>query len=340
MIETSRQLLELELTLGAQPEFAAHCPVHTDGRSTFQRVAGLGELKMKFPRTQPVVQPMSPPNMVRPAGSESFSIGLGLTNDCNLACSFCYRDPTRVDRLSLEQVQGRNGESSGSVRQSRNGTITSNGHGAAVLSDNEIRAFHDIEFSLDYPTEGEQDAQRGAGNWALIHEQAARCVRLGTPVTFISVMMKANYLRLAEIARVVMRHRAPWRVNVYQAVRSDLYSLTYEEYWHGFRALFAETDVIANPRNTNVVPDLPGTDTQDGFGGHANPVLGVNRVHIAHPGMSVLQVDDSPGERSGEDNIHSRTRRHADPIVCCFHGPIATLWIMRQRAVTVVPFRP
>src|SRR5271157_5594883 len=30
-----------------------------------------------------------------------------------------------------------------------------------------------VEFSLDYPNEREQDAQRGAGNWALIHEQAA-----------------------------------------------------------------------------------------------------------------------------------------------------------------------
>jgi ABC-type methionine transport system permease subunit len=75
-------------------------------------------------------------------------------------------------------------------------TITSNGHSAAVLNDDELRAFHDIEFSLDDPTEGEQDAQRGSGNWALIHDQAARCVRLETPVTFISVMMKANYLRL------------------------------------------------------------------------------------------------------------------------------------------------
>jgi radical SAM protein with 4Fe4S-binding SPASM domain len=35
------------------------------------------------------------------------------------------------------------------------------------------------------------------------------------------------------------------RVNVYQAVRSDVYALSYDEYWHGFRALFAETDVIA-----------------------------------------------------------------------------------------------
>jgi len=123
-------------------------------------------------------------------------------------------------------------------------TITSNGHSAAVLTDDELRAFHDVEFSLDYPTEREQDAQRGRGNWALIHDQAARCVGLGVPVTFIAVMMKSNYLRLAEVARVVKRYDAPLRVNVYQSVRSDLYALSYEEYWQGFRALFAETDVI------------------------------------------------------------------------------------------------
>ena len=34
-------------------------------------------------------------------------------------------------------------------------------------------------------------------------------------------------------------------MNVYQAVRSDIYALSYEEYWDGFRLLFAETDVIA-----------------------------------------------------------------------------------------------
>jgi radical SAM protein with 4Fe4S-binding SPASM domain len=124
-------------------------------------------------------------------------------------------------------------------------TITSNGHSAAVLSDDELRAFHDVEFSLDYPTEREQDAQRGGGNWTLIHDQAERCVRLGVPVTFIAVMMKANYLGLAGVARVAKRYQAPLRVNVYQAVRSDLYALSYDEYWQGFRSLFAETDVIA-----------------------------------------------------------------------------------------------
>jgi radical SAM protein with 4Fe4S-binding SPASM domain len=205
--------------------------------------------------------------LVRPIAMGGFALGLGLTNECNLACSFCYRDPARLDRLSLEQVRsaiaslpvrsvnlgtGENGmhpefhEILSYLRsQPVKLTITSNGHSVAVLSDDELRAFHDIEFSLDYATEEKQDAQRGSGNWALIHEQAARCVRLGIPVTFIAVMMKANYLGLANVARVARRYGAPLRVNVYQAVRSDLYALTYEEYWQGFRALFAETDVIA-----------------------------------------------------------------------------------------------
>ena len=211
--------------------------------------------------------PAAQPATIRPAtSSRGFALGLGLTNECNLACSFCYRDPSRVDRLSLEQV--RSVMESLPVRSVNLGTgengmhpqfrdilvylrtlpvkltITSNGHSAAVLSDDELCGFRDVEFSLDYPSEAEQDAQRGAGNWALIHEQAERCVRLGISVTFIAVMMKSNYQRLAEIARVVKRYQAPLRVNVYQSVRSDLYAVSYQEYWEGFRVLFAETDVI------------------------------------------------------------------------------------------------
>ncbi len=199
--------------------------------------------------------------------SDGIALGLGLTNECNLACAFCYRDPARTDRLTLEQVKSvmeRLPIRSVNLGTGENGmhpdframlaylrsqpvklTITSNGHSIAVLEDSELRAFHDIEFSLDYPTEAEQDAQRGLGNWALIHQQAARCVKLGVPVTIIAVMMKSNYLRLAEVARVAKQFDAPLRVNVYQSVRSDIYALSYEEYWEGFRRLFAETDVIA-----------------------------------------------------------------------------------------------
>jgi radical SAM protein with 4Fe4S-binding SPASM domain len=123
--------------------------------------------------------------------------------------------------------------------------MTSNGHSVRILADEDLRAFHELEFSLDYPDEAEQDAQRGAGNWALIHEQAARCRALGLPVTFIAVMMRSNFDRLADIAAIAGRYDAPLRLNVYQAVRSDRYSLSYEEYWSGFQLLFDRTDVLA-----------------------------------------------------------------------------------------------
>ncbi len=204
----------------------------------------------------------------RPAeAGRSFALGLGLTNECNLACSFCYRDPTRVDRLSLDQVRsvmqslpvrsvnlgtGENGmhPQFGAMldflrAQPIKLTITSNGHSIETLDDRQVGAFKDVEFSLDYPTEAEQDNQRGPGNWRLLHEQAARCRKLGVSVTFIAVMMRSNYDRLADIAEVVSAYDAPLRINVYQSVRSDRYALTYDEYWQGFETLFARTDVVA-----------------------------------------------------------------------------------------------
>jgi len=91
------------------------------------------------------------------------ALGLGLTNECNLACAFCYRDPTRTDRLSLDQVKAvmeRLPVRSVNLGTGENGmhpdfkailaylrtksvklTITSNGHSVAVLEDNELSAF-------------------------------------------------------------------------------------------------------------------------------------------------------------------------------------------------------
>ena len=196
-----------------------------------------------------------------------FALGLGLTNECNLSCSFCYRDPSRVDRLSLGQVSavmeripvrsvnlgtGENGlhpefpELLSYLRQQPiKLTMTSNGYSVAAVPDADLLAFKDIEFSLDYPTEGEQDKQRGPGNWALIQEQAARCRRLGVPVTIIAVMMQSNFDRLADVAAVAKTFDAPLRINVYQSVRTDKFALTYDQYWTGFETLFARTDVIA-----------------------------------------------------------------------------------------------
>jgi radical SAM protein with 4Fe4S-binding SPASM domain len=202
-----------------------------------------------------------------PDRTRSFALGLGLTNACNLACAFCYRDTSRVDRLTLDQVRAvmaRIPVRSVNLGTGENGlhpdflpilaylraqpvklTMTSNGYSAAAISDADLAGFGDIEFSLDYPNGSEQDNQRGPGNWQLLHEQAARCRRLGVPVTFIAVMMPSNFDRLADIAAVAKAYDAPLRINVYQSVRTDKFALTYEQYWSGFERLFAATDAIA-----------------------------------------------------------------------------------------------
>lgn len=202
-----------------------------------------------------------------PQPARTFALGLGLTNECNLACAFCYRDPSRVDRLTLAQVRAvmaRLPVRSVNLGTGENGlhpeflavlgylraqpiklTMTTNGYSVASVSDEHLVAFKDIEFSLDYPNEAEQDHQRGPGNWQLLHEQAARCRRLGVPVTFIAVMMQSNFDRLADIATIARAYDAPLRINVYQSVRTDKFALTYEQYWTGFERLFEHTDVIA-----------------------------------------------------------------------------------------------
>src|SRR2546430_17534583 len=192
----------------------------------------------------------SPAKKVTPSPGQ-FALGLALTNECKLACSFCYRDPDRVDRLTLDQVRsvvGRLPVRSVNLGTGENGmhpnfqhiltflksqpvklTITSNGHSIAILDDEDVRAFHDVEFSLDYPTEAEQDAQRGSGNWALIQEQAKRCRRLGVPVTIVAVMMKTKLSRVAGGLRGGREVLGPFRGEVVSTFRTAAFSPSYED---------------------------------------------------------------------------------------------------------------
>lgn len=190
---------------------------------------------------------------------DGFSIGLGLTNECNLACAHCYRDTDRIDRLSLDDVRrvcenlpvrsvnlgtGENGlhpEFHTILQYLRDRgittTLTSNGYTAAALNDDELRTFTDLEFSLDFATEQEQDSWRGPGNWQLVLDQTARALRLGVAVTIIAVMMRTNYDQLPEIGALAFQCGANFRVNVYQAVKTDAFSLSYEQFWTGFQRL-------------------------------------------------------------------------------------------------------
>jgi hypothetical protein len=48
--------------------------------------------------SQAAIQPHPSGSLTRPVTSQGFAIGLGLTNEGNLSCSFCYRDPAAEPR--------------------------------------------------------------------------------------------------------------------------------------------------------------------------------------------------------------------------------------------------
>src|SRR5574337_298104 len=109
----------------------------------------------------------------------AFSVGLGLTNACNLRCPHCYRPEAGLDQLTLKEVKqvcesipisslnlgvGENGLHPDFhaildylAQRGIKTSITSNGLSLQLLSDAEVKRFHSVELSLDFPTEREHD---------------------------------------------------------------------------------------------------------------------------------------------------------------------------------------
>jgi radical SAM protein with 4Fe4S-binding SPASM domain len=195
------------------------------------------------------------------------ALGLGLTNECNLACAHCYRPTNGRFRLSLDDVRAALDAievSSVNLGTGENAlhpdydaiveevlsrgvklALTSNAYSVLRASDEQLRRLHSIELSLDFPTEVEQDAFRGAGNWQDVMVAAERCTRLGLRTTFLAVMMSINWDRMADIALVAKEHGASFRVNIYQSVKTDRFALTYDQFWGGLRKLLARVRVLA-----------------------------------------------------------------------------------------------
>jgi len=92
------RIFELELKLGRPTGVCRSRPLHSMP-GTLRR-SGDGGWRMN---DVAIHSSSATSHVVPPDGG--ISLGLGLTNECNLSCDFCYRDPTRADRLSLDQVK-------------------------------------------------------------------------------------------------------------------------------------------------------------------------------------------------------------------------------------------
>ncbi len=198
---------------------------------------------------------------------KSYSVGVGLTNECNLSCGHCYRpgpDVQRLDSADLDALCDSVPIHSINLGTGENGlhpefdsitrslldrglkvSLTSNGYTLLRMPEDLLRRLHDVEVSIDFPTQEEQDAFRGPGQFATVTSAIERCLGLGLPVTVIAVMMNINYGKLADVARLAARLGAKFRVNVFQPVQTRKYELTYEQFWEGFRLLLSRTRLLS-----------------------------------------------------------------------------------------------
>ena len=195
------------------------------------------------------------------------SLGIGLTSDCNLSCSHCYRDQDRVYNLTLEDIKkvcesieissigfgtgenGLNPQYFEILEYLHNTqiklTLASNGYTLSITSDEVLKYFSDVEFSVDFPDRKRHDKFRGQGNWETVMDGIARCRRLDIRVSVLAVLMNLNYKDLVSIARLAFSHGADFRVNVYQPMYTDEFMPSLEQYWQAFKSLFDQTEIIS-----------------------------------------------------------------------------------------------
>jgi radical SAM protein with 4Fe4S-binding SPASM domain len=195
------------------------------------------------------------------------SVGIGLTNNCNLYCAHCYRNQDQIHNLTLQDIKkvcdsleissigfgtGENGLNPQYreiveylIEREMKLTLASNGYTLSVTPDEMLAYFGDVEFSVDFPDKARQDAFRGDGSWETIMKAIERCVRLGVKVSILAVLMNINYKDQGRLSKLAKSLGADYRVNVYQPMFTDEFMLSYEQYWEAYQLLFDQSEVIS-----------------------------------------------------------------------------------------------
>lgn len=197
-----------------------------------------------------------------------YTVGVGLTDRCNVNCSHCYSRPSEeprdldfdlfcrmIDTLPIKSINFGTGESflyphfedvlNVLSDKDIEVAVTTNGWTVAELSDQELLRFHDIDFSLDYPDPETNDRWRGQGSYTKVMEGVARCRDLGVEASLVACLMKDNSSRMGKLAELAAKIGLNLRVNVYKAVITREYQPSYDEFWGALREMADSACFIA-----------------------------------------------------------------------------------------------
>lgn len=273
------------------------------------------------------------------------SVGIGITNDCNLNCAHCYRPQDQIYQLSLVDIRSiceqldvasfnmGTGESwlhpqfpeiveylSGrGIKMS----MASNGHSLNDMPSSILCQFHDVEVSVDFATPQEQNAFRGEGNWTCVMNAIERCHALGVEVTILATLMNANYDQMDGLVAVAGDVGANLRVNVYQPVQQNDFLLSYDQFWEGYRRLFGAGRLLST--SEPIVNAMLGLDSLVGSPCGRQSIRFTPRRYITpcvywpHPDLTLADLGGLTAEEILESEQFRQSRLVPDACRDCPH---------------------
>lgn len=244
---------------------------------------------------------------------EGVSIGLGATANCNLNCAHCYSRPLRGESLTLndmkkiikdKKVTSMNFGTGENIlnpdfpemidlchKKGIKMALTSNGYSIMVLPDEQLKKFNDMDISLDFASEAEQNDFRKGESWNFVDEAIKKCQRLGIEFSITTALMNVNYKEVPKLLARAKKEKCNLRVNIFKPVpKAGIYKfqLNYEEFWDAMSLLFTHGKLIScSEPIVNAMLDIPPIVPQSPCGTKSL------RIHPNGDVMPCVYLDES-----------------------------------------------
>jgi MoaA/NifB/PqqE/SkfB family radical SAM enzyme len=197
------------------------------------------------------------------------TIGVGLTNRCNLNCDHCYSRKMAERSFSLddakkilsafpflksvnfgtgESILNNQFEEIVDLFQSKGVklAITSNGLSVNKMKEETLVKFDDVDVSIDFPIKELHDRWRKKeGLFDDAVRAIERCKKFNINVSIVSVLMANNYDSFRKFKQLLDKYDVNLRINLYKAVNKDEFTPSYEQFWEAIKVMSENFEVVS-----------------------------------------------------------------------------------------------